>query len=154
MKQKLSFFLVLTLLCVMFTVPASAAEVPSTKDADIFVTAMSGTNYFSKTTTKLNSLGGSTASSTLSSGSCLGNTRNITSVTVNCRVSSGSAPFTLLVESPDGTVASKVCKPSSQTYTFTEFNDEDPKGSWTVSIISQGKVTTVTGTLKVNYSYS
>lgn len=27
-------------------------------------------------------------------------------------------------------------------------------GSWKVSIITQGTVTTVTGTLKVNYSYS
>ena len=29
---------------------------------------------------------------------------------------------------------------------------QDPDGKWTVSIASQGVVTTVTGTLKVNYS--
>ena len=34
------------------------------------------------------------------------------------------------------------------------FGNEDPDGKWTVSIASQGIVTTVTGTLKVNYSYS
>ncbi len=92
--------------------------------------------------------------SLLSSGTCLGNTRHITSVTVNCRVSSGSSRYILKVTSPSGTVTTKSCASTSTTYTFTEFRNEDPDGRWTVSISSQGTVSTVTGTLKVNYSYS
>lgn len=37
---------------------------------------------------------------------------------------------------------------------FTGFNGEDPKGDWTIMIVSNGAVTTVTATLKVNYNYS
>ena len=99
-------------------------------------------------------MNGLEASSLLSSGTCLGNTRNITSVTVNCRVSRGSSRYILKVTSPSGTVATKTCGTTSTTYTFTEFRNEDPDGKWTVSIASQGVVTTVTGTWKVNYSYS
>ncbi len=154
MKRKISCMMVLVLLCTMFVVPVSAAEVSNISDEGISVAATTGTTYFSKTTTKLNSLNGLEASSLLSSGTCLGNTRNITSVTVNCRVSSGSSRYILKVTSPSGTVATKTCGTTSTTYTFTEFRNEDPDGKWTVSIASQGVVTTVTGTLKVNYSYS
>lgn len=154
MRRKLSLFVVLTLLCTMFAMPVSAAGVSDYAGDEITVAATTGTNYFSKTTTKLNSLNGLEASSLLSSGSCSGNTRDITSVTVNCRVSSGSSRYILKVTSPEGIVATKSCGTSSTTYTFTEFNNQDPNGKWTVSIITQGIVSTVTGTLKVNYSYS
>ncbi len=154
MKRKLSLLLVATLLCTLFAMPVSAREVSNPARQETAVAATAGTNYFSRTTTKLNSLNGLTASSTLSSGSCSGNSRSITSVTVNCRVSSGSSRFTLTVESPSGTIAEKLCGTSSGTYTFTEFNNQDPNGKWTVSVSSQGTVSTVTGTLKVNYSYS
>lgn len=83
---------------------------------------------FQKSRPKLNSLNGSSAMATLSSGSCSGNERSITSVSVNCRVSSGSSRYTLYVISPDGTTLSKSCGTSSTSYTFTGFNGEDPKG--------------------------
>ena len=153
MKRKLSLLLVVTLLCTLFVTPVSAAEAASYTGDQAVVTATSGSNYFSKITPKLNSLNGSSAMATLSSGSCSGNERSITSVSVNCRVSSGSSRYTLYVISPDGTL-SKSCGTSSTTYTFTGFNGEDPKGDWIIIIISDGVVTTVTATLKVNYNYS
>ena len=52
------------------------------------------------------------------------------SVSVNCRVSSGSSRYTLYVISPEGTVLSQSCGTSSTTYNFTGFNGEDPKGDW------------------------
>lgn len=154
MKRKLSLFLVLTLLCTLFVMPVSAAEVESHTEDQVVVAATSGSNYFSKITPRLNSLNGSSAMATLSSGSCSGNERSITSVSVNCRVSSGSSRYTLYVISPDGTILSKSCGTSSTSYTFTGFNGEDPKGDWIIIIISNGTVTTVTATLKVNYNYS
>lgn len=154
MKRKLSLLLVLTLLCTLFAMPVSAAEAESHTEDQAVVTATSGSNYFSKITPKLNSLNGSAATATLSSGSCSGNERSITSVSVYCRVSSGSSRYTLYVISPEGTVLSKSCGTSSTTYNFTGFNGEDPKGDWTIMIVSNGVVTTVTATLKVNYNYS
>ena len=154
MKRKLSLLLVLTLLCTLFVAPVSAAEAANYTGDQVVVTATSGSNYFSKITPKMNSLNGSAAMATLSSGSCSGNERSITSVSVNCRVSSGSSRYTLYVISPEGTTLSKSCGTSSATYDFTGFNGEDPKGDWTIMIVSNGAVSTVTGTLKVNYNYS
>lgn len=164
MKRKLSLLLVLTLLCTLFAMPVSAAELPdedvSTSSAvgaaidEIMPAATTGSNYFSKITTKLNSVNGSTASSSLSSGSCSGTTRSITEVTVYCRVSSGSSNFLLTVTSPSGKVQTMSCSSSSSTYTFTGFNGEDPKGTWNVAINSRGVVSTVTATMKVYYDYS
>lgn len=111
------------------------------------------TNYFSKMKKKLNSLYGLEVSSLLSSGSCSGNDRSITAVSVNCRISSGSSRYVLRVKSPTGNIATKSCGASSLTYNLTEFKNEDPYGQWEVSIITQGDVLTVTGTLKVSYSY-
>lgn len=154
MKRRLSLLLVLTLLCTLFVMPVSAAEAANYTEDQAVVTATSGSSYFSKITPKLNSLNGNPATATLSSGSCLGNQRSITSVTVNCRVSSGSSRYTLYVVSPEGTTLSKSCGTTNQTYTFTGFNGEDPKGDWIIIIITNGTVTTVTATLKVNYNYS
>ncbi|GFI29223.1 MAG: hypothetical protein HFH50_16300 [Lachnospiraceae bacterium] len=154
MKRKLSLLLVVTLLCTLFVMPVSAAEASDYSDDEISVAATSGSNYFSKITPMLNSLNGSAAMASLSSGSCSGNERSITSVSVYCRVSSGSSRYTLYVISPEGTTLSQSCGTSSTTYNFTGFNGEDPKGNWTIMVVSNGVVTTVTSTLKVNYNYS
>lgn len=164
MKRKLSLLLVVTLLCTLFVMPVSAAELPSEDvatssavviaDDGIMPAATTGSNYFSKITTKLNSVNGATASSSLSSGSCSGTTRSITEVTVYCRVSSGSSNFLLTVTSPSGKVQTMSCGTSSATYTFTGFNGEDPYGTWKVAINSRGTVSTVTATLKTTYNYS
>ena len=132
----------------------SAAEAANYTEDQAVVIATSGSNYFLKITPKLNSLNGYVATASLSSGSCSGNERSITSVSVNCRVSSGSSRYTLYVILPEGTVLSQSCGTSSTTYNFTGFNGEDPKGDWTIMIVSNGAVTTETATLKVNYNYS
>lgn len=154
MKRKLSLLLVLTLLCTLFVTPVSAAEAANYTEDQAVVTATSGSNYFSKTTPKLNSLNGLAAMAKLSSGSCSGNERSITSVTVNCRVSNGSSRFYLTVVSPSGNSATTLAGTNSTTYTFPDFNGEDPKGDWYIIVESLGAVTTVTATLKVNYNYS
>jgi len=167
-KKKLSLLVAVALLFGVVNVPLSVSaselqredvstddtmvEVVVLSDEDI-MPASSGTNYFSKITSKLNSLNGATASSNLSSGSCSGTTRSITKVTVYCRVSSGSSSFDLVVTSPEKTVVTQSCGTSSTTYTLTGFNGEDPKGTWNVGISSNGTVSTVTATLKVYYSY-
>lgn len=154
MKRKLSLLLVVTLLCTLFVTPVSVAEAANYAGDQAVVTATSGSDYFSKTTTKLNSINGYEAMAKLSSGSCSGNERSITSVSVNCRVSSGSSRYTMYVISPSGTTSSINAGTNSTTYNFTAFNGEDPKGDWIIIIISNGTVTTVTATLKVNYNYS
>lgn len=61
-------------------------------------------NYFSKTTVKLNALnGGISTKSTLSSGSVSGTNPSISDVELYCNVSSGTDPYTLYVKSPEGT---------------------------------------------------
>lgn len=154
MKKKLSLLLTCILLCVSMAMPVYAAEPTGTPENEVVALATSS-NYFSKITPKLNSLAGALpASANLSSGSCYGTNRSITSVTVNCRVSSGSSPFTLTITAPDGTTQSMTCGTSSTTYTFTGFNTLDPYGTWNIKVKTNGAVSTVTATLKVNYNYN
>ncbi|MBO5031793.1 MAG: hypothetical protein J6D08_07890 [Lachnospiraceae bacterium] len=166
-RKKLSVLMMAVLLFSAMYIPVSAAELPeqdvATEDTtevevvvlsdDDIMPLASGSNYFSKITSKLNSLNGAIASSNLSSGSCSGTTRSITKVTVYCRVSSGSSSFDLVVTSPEKTVVTQRCGTSSTTYTLTGFNGEDPYGTWNVGISSNGTVSTVTATLKVYYDY-
>lgn len=153
MKRLLSVVLTVAVLFMTCVMPVQAAESSDSVEGNNITAITSGTTYFSKITRKLNSLYGAVDSVNLSSGSCLGTNRQITSVTVYCRVSSGSSPFTLIVTSPSGTVAYKSCGTTSTTYTFTDFNGEDPSGTWNVGISSNGTVSTVTCTLKVYYRY-
>lgn len=170
-KKKLSLVMMVALLLSSMCMPVSAAELPEedvsaenetlvkvvvlSEDEDIpeEAQALTSSNYFSKITTKLNSLNGAIASSNLSSGSCSGTNRSITQVTVYCRVSSGSSSFDLIVTSPKKTVQTVSCGTSSTTYTLAKFNGEDPYGTWNVGISSDGTVSTVTATLKVYYNY-
>lgn len=153
-KRKLTLLITCILLFAMTVLPVSAVELPNTATVnDAVVTGTSGTNYFSKITPKLNSLNGLPATASLSSGSCSGDTRSITSVSVYCRVSSGSSPFTLYVTSPSGKTLSTSCGTSSGTYTFSGFRGEYPYGTWIIIIVTNGTVSTVTATLDINYSY-
>ncbi len=157
-KRKLTLLITCILLFAMSVLPVSAAEntaaeIPAVATVnDAVVLGTSGSNYFSGITSKLNSLG-SLSYSNISSGSCSGDVRSITSVTVYCRVSSGSDSFRLVVTSPSGATKYVSCGTSSTTYTVSGFTGEDPKGTWKVGIISNG-ISTVTCTLKVNYNYS
>lgn len=144
-KKAFTAVIACMLACVMFVTPVFAA-----------------TNYFSKTTVKLNAYnGGSSTKSTVSSGSVSGTDRSITSVSLYCNVSSGTDPYTLYVLSPSGKQYSVSGPTSSTTLTTTAFNGEDPNGTWTIWIVNSGytthgniyPVSTVTVTLKVYYSY-
>lgn len=166
-KRKLTLLITCILLFAMSVLPVSAAENTNAENTaaentaaeisavttvnDAVVLGTSGSNYFRKITPQLSSLG-SLSSANLSSGSCSGDVRSITSVTVYCRVSNGSDSFRLVVTSPSGTTKYVSCSNKSDTYTISGFNGEDPKGTWTVGIISNG-ISTVTCTLTVNYNY-
>lgn len=134
--------------CLMFAMPVMAAS----------------TNYFSKTTVKLNAMnGGISRISSLSSGSVSGTNRSITQVSAYVNVGSGSDPFDVHIVSPEGTEYVFTASTSNKTYNITYFNGEDPKGTWSVYIENQGfsynpnqiyPTSTATITLKVTYSYS
>lgn len=144
-KKAFSSVIISFLVCMMFVTPVFAAS-----------------NYFSKTTVKLNAInGGTSTKSTVSSGSVSGTDRSLTKAELYCNVSSGSDPYTLYVKSPKGTLKSFTGPTSSQTLTTTAFNGEDPSGTWTIYIVNSGvsyngniyPVSTVTVTLKATYSY-
>lgn len=133
------------LACMMFTMPVFAAS-----------------NYFSKTTVKLNAInGGSSVKSTLSSGSVSGTDPYITKVELYCNVASGTDPYTIWIKSPEGTVVSIPGPTKSGTITTHAFDGENPSGTWTIWIENDGvsyienktPASTVTITLKVYYNY-
>ena len=53
-------------------------------------------------------------------------------------VSSGSDPFMLTLKSPSGTIKTIYPSLSTSTYTFTDFNGEDVRGSWCITITNLG----------------
>jgi hypothetical protein len=118
--------------------------------------AFAATGYFSGTTVKLNALnGGSSVSSNISSGS-IPSTAVVTGVIASVTVSNGSSSFYLYVKNPAGTtIASQLVAGSSgvKNVTFTDFNGQDPQGTWKVWIVTTGTVSTATVRLTVNYSY-
>lgn len=131
--------------CLMFVTPVFAA-----------------TNYFSKTTVKLNALnGGTSRESSVTSGSVSGDNPSITNVELYCNVASGTDPYVIYVKSPKGTVATITGPSRSGTVTTSAFNGENPSGTWKVWIQNLGvsyngnliPASTVTVTLKVYYSY-
>lgn len=114
---------------------------------------LAASNHFSKSLSTMNSLYGATSNTcSVTSGSCSGTTRSITSVSVYGVLTGSSCK--VYVTSPEGSVYYKTMT-STGTVTFnTEFNGEDPKGRWYVYIVTNGAVSTVkSGVLEVNYSY-
>ena len=95
-------------------------------------------------------------------GSVLGTNPKITQVKVYLNVASGTDPFDLYIESPEGTVARLTPSTKSRTYYVTDFVCENPKGDWYLQIENLGKTydpnklypaSTVTATITVTYSY-
>ena len=104
-KRALTSIAVCFMACLMFSMPVLAAS-----------------NSFSKTTVKLNAIdGGVSQIAKVSSGSVLGTNPKITQVKVYLNVASGTDPFDLYIESPEGTVArltpSYSVKPKSIDFT-------------------------------------
>lgn len=112
-----------------------------------------GYNYWTKTTTKLNSVYGTASNiSTVSSGSVSGSNPQILKIEVYSRVSSGSDSFYLYVEDGNGNVNYTTVSKSG-TITINDFNGFDPSGKWKIWIVTKGTVSTSTETIKVYYTY-
>lgn len=158
MMKKLVSGILCMALCMMFAIPVSAAEIPNAATKNVAIskvgdTVIRATNYFTGSTVKMNSLyRNKSAISNISSGSVLGTNPQVTSVSLNVTVSSGSDSFKLYVEDPSGyggyTTISK-----SGTVKFSDFNGRNPKGTWKVYIVTNGTVSTATARMTVNYSY-
>lgn len=152
MKRKLFLLVAVVLLFAELAAPtAQAARVFSVENE--VETVRAGNYLFSKPIRRLNSLDGIMASTSVYSGSCSGSERHITSVRVFCNVSWGSSPYILEITSPGGTIVSRWCGTSTTSYNFSDFDGEDPRGNWTVSITTRGRVTTMSGSLTVNYTF-
>ena len=108
MKKIISYFLSGIVLCTALLVtPVSAAEVAPAEETITINSTVSvrATNYWTKTTTKLNSVYGTASNiSTVSSGSVSGSNPQILKIEVYSRVSSGSDSFYLYVEDGNGNV--------------------------------------------------
>lgn len=157
MKKVLSSFLI-TVICMIFVMPVSAAEIPNAGMKSVVVTEENtieekATNYFTDSTVKMNSLyGGQSVISNISSGSVLGTNPKVTSVSLNVTVSSGSDSFKLYVEDPSGYGGYTTVNRSGKV-DFSAFNGRSPKGTWKVYIVTNGTVSTATARMTVNYSY-
>lgn len=157
MKKLLSSMLCLAI-CVMFVMPVSANETPIIDTEMLAVSERStvttrATNYFTGSTVKMNSLYGSqSAISNISSGSVLGTKPQVTSVSLNVTVSSGSDSFKLYVEDPYG-YYDYVTVGKSGSVSFSSFNGINPTGKWKVYIVTNSTVSTATARMKVDYSY-
>lgn len=76
------------MVCVMLVIPVMAAS-----------------SFFSKSTTKLNAFNGGTSSiSTFTSGSVFGSDPTISDIRLSLNVSRGTDPYTLYIQSPEGTL--------------------------------------------------
>ena len=149
MKKVLSIILCLSL-CIMYTLPVSAAEVIPKENVieKEEISATSGSNCFSYTLPKLALMNGS---ATFSLGSISGNAQ-VTSVSVYVRVATGTSPVIIYIQAPDGTIYS-FNTAASVTITTNQFNGCDPSGDWKIWIETDGIMTTSTITVKVCYDY-
>ena len=155
MKKIISYFLSGIVLCTALLVtPVSAAEVAPAEETITINSTVSvrATNYWTKTTTKLNSVYGTASNiSTVSSGSVSGSNPQILKIEVYSRVSSGSDSFYLYVEDGNGNVNYTTVSKSG-TITINDFNGFDPSGKWKIWIVTKGTVSTSTETINGSMS--
>ncbi len=151
MKKVLSMILCVSL-CIMYALPVSAAEVMPKENVieKEEVSAISGSNFFSRTLSKLSLINGT---ATFSSGSISGSEQFVTSLSLSVRVASGISPFILYIQAPDGTTNSVVITKST-TINLDDFNGCNPSGSWKIWSEPQGALLTATIRVTVYYDYS
>lgn len=122
---------------------------------------LAATSSFSKTTSKMNAINGLTVTNSFT-GSAVSNNASITQVKVYLNVSSGSDPFNVYLQSPEGTIAQLTPSTTSGTYYLNDFNGESPKGTWYISVENLNvtynptrlyPTSTVTPTITVTYRY-
>lgn len=127
MKKILSIILCMSL-CIMCTLPVSAAEVIPKENVieKAEVSATADSNYFSRTLPKLDSMNGIASNSvTFSTGSVSGGAQ-ITSISFYVRASGD--PFILYIQDPDGTMYSFVITKSG-TVTIDNLSGCNPLGT-------------------------
>ena len=134
-KKSFIMFVVLLMSVLMFSIPVLAAA-----------------NTFSKHI-RLSTI----KKTCFSLGSVTGENIQIAQVKVFVNISSGTEPFTIYLESPEGTVVSFI-PTKSGTYSTTNFNGESPKGTWCAWIErmdgnSIQSELIVNATIGVGYSY-
>ncbi len=136
MKKIISYFLSGIVLCTALLVtPVSAAEVAPAEETITINSTVSvrATNYWTKTTTKLNSVYGTASNiSTVSSGSVSGSNPQILKIEVYSRVSSGSDSFYLYVEDGNGNV-------NYTTVSKTSYGKSSEKLNWDAIVSKKGE---------------
>lgn len=155
MKKIMSYLSGIALCAALLVTPVSAAEIVPSEEAITTESTDSvrATNYWTKTTTKLNSVyGAASNTSTVSSGSVSGTNPQISKIEVYSKVSSGSDSFYLYIEDGNGNVYYTTVSKSG-TITINDFNGLDPSGKWKIWIVTKGTVSTSTETIKVYYTY-
>lgn len=116
-------------------------------------TTLTLSNYFTKLTPRVNSLSGLPATSSVNATTVFGKEHAISDVTFNVTVSRGSAPFYLIVTSPQGYRASKLIG-TSGVVKFPEFiNSNKANGIWYITVQTTGTVSTVSTSMRVDYKY-
>lgn len=153
MKKLFSILAIGALLTSTISAPIYASEAYSVKNINNPTAGISAysSNYFSGITGKMNSLNGKQSRVfNISSGS-IDTTAKVTNVTVNVTVSSGSSPFYLLIENPSGQVVEKYVSKSG-SISVSDFKNTSAKGTWKLSIVSNGLVSTATARMIVNYN--
>lgn len=141
-KRSLSMLMALLMLCSVFSVSALA-------DGTVAEAETRASSYISGSASVMNSLNGYQSGPKSITASVYSQNAY---VTMNVNVSTGSSSFYLILEAPDGRVATKLIR-SSGSVTFSEFNGMHPSGKWYVSIMTTGTVSTASASVRINYNY-
>lgn len=147
MKKIFSIILCVSL-CILCVLPVSAAEVMS-KENVLEKEELSATlspNYFSRTLSRLALMNGT---ATFSSGSISGSAQ-VSLISLQVRLSSGSSPIIIYMQAPDGTIYSFRIT-TSGTITSNQFNGCDPLGDWKIWVEPNETIPSIT--VKIYYDY-
>lgn len=154
MKKKVTMILMSLFLAMMMVMPVSAEEISQDISESEISETISATNYFTGMTGTMNSLYG--AESTrypITSPSMSTGNPSVTKVTLTVTKKASSANFYIYVKSPSGTVENQLVTSSGTYYFNTEFDNEDPEGTWYVWIRSVSGIATATARFRVDYTY-
>lgn len=153
MKKVLSIILCMSL-CLMYSLQVSAEEVMPKENVieKEENSATSSSSFFSKSLSKLNSVNGTTSKVVTFTSGSIASGAQVTSIKVSVSKSTGSDPFIIYIQAPDGTIYS-ILITGSETIVLDGFNGCNPSGSWKIWIETQGLVSTANITLTVYYSY-
>ena len=154
MKKKISLIFTSIMLILSMAFPASAAESTYLEEGIVTDEMVTASDNFNGSTGTMNSLyGAESAAWPISSPSMSVGNPSVTQVTVTVTKKSSSDNFYIYVKSPEGTIEYKSVTGSGPYYFNTEFDNEDPEGTWYVWIKSYGGIATATARLRVDYTY-